>query len=55
MTGDEHTDSLQTQLLQMEARKDAAYMERNQCVALIARMALVRANYREHQTMKAAA
>ena len=41
MTGDEHTDSLQTQLLQMEARKDAAYMERNQCVALIARMALV--------------
>lgn len=40
MTGDDHTDSLQTQLLQMEQRKDAAYLERNCCVALIARMAL---------------
>jgi hypothetical protein len=28
------------ELLDMEARKDAAYLERNQCVALIARMAL---------------
>lgn len=47
MTGDELSDSLQTQVLQleaqlqqMEARKDAAYLERNRCVALIARMAL---------------
>lgn len=40
MTGDELSDSLQTQLLQMTARKDDAYLERNRCVALIARMAL---------------
>lgn len=47
MTGDEHTDSLQTQLLQLEqrvrelvAQKDGAYLERNRCVALIARTAL---------------
>lgn len=40
MTGDELSDSLQTQLLQMTAAKDGAYLERNQCVALIARMAL---------------
>jgi len=40
MTGDDYTDSLQTQLLQMEAQKDGAYLERNRCVALIARMAI---------------
>lgn len=32
--------ALQMQLRQMEDRKDAAYLERNRCVALIARMAL---------------
>lgn len=40
MTGDELSDSLQTQLLAMTAQKDGAYLERNRCVALIARMAL---------------
>lgn len=40
MTGDELSDSLQHQLLAMTAQKDGAYLERNRCVALIARMAL---------------
>ena len=40
MTGDHTADLLQTQLLQMTATKDGAYLERNRCVALIARMAL---------------
>lgn len=33
-------DDHDTEMTEMEARKDAAYLERNQCVALIARMAL---------------
>lgn len=40
MTGDELSDSLQHQLLAMTAQKDGAYLERNRCTALIARMAL---------------
>lgn len=40
MTGDDLSDRLQTQLMAMTAQKDGAYLERNRCVALIARMAL---------------
>lgn len=40
MTGDELSDSLQTQVLALAKQKDNAYLERNCCVALIARMAL---------------